>query len=160
MSFLKASVPDLEIPTDHALLALFFEIAANNKIKYIISGVNISSESILPRTWSYGHMDWKYIKNIHKRFAKVKLDDFYHYTMYDYVNYRILKNIKVIQILNYLNYKKEEAKKIIKKELSWEDYGAKHHESIYTRFVQAYILPKKFNIDKRKAHLSSLICSG
>jgi len=160
MSFLKASVPDLEIPTDHALLALLLKIAENNNINYIISGVNIASESILPRTWAYGHMDWKYVKNIHKRFGKVKLNDFYHYTMYDYVNYRILKNIKTIQILNYINYNKEEAKKIIKKELNWEDYGSKHHESIYTRFVQAYILPKKFNIDKRKAHLSSLICSG
>jgi len=159
MSFLKASVPDLEIPTDHALAALFFNIAVNNKINYIISGVNIVSESILPRTWSYGHMDWKYIKNIHKKFGKVKLNDFYHYTMYDYVNYRILKNIKSIPILNYINYNKEKAKEIIKKELDWKDYGSKHHESIYTRFVQSYILPKKFNIDKRKAHLSSLICS-
>ena len=160
MSFLKASVPDLEIPTDHALLALFFKIAADNKINYIISGVNISSESILPNTWSYGHMDWKYIKNIHKRFGKVKLNDFHHCTMYDYVNYRILKNINTIPILNYLTYNKEKAKEIIKKELDWEDYGSKHHESIYTRFVQTFILPKKFNIDKRKAHLSSLICSG
>jgi len=159
MSFLKASVPDLEIPTDHALAALFFNVATNNKINYIISGVNIASESILPRTWSYGHMDWKYIKNVHKRFGKVRLNDFYHYTMYDYVNYRILKNIKTIPILNYVNYNKEEAKEIIKKELDWEDYGCKHHESIYTRFVQSYILPKKFNINKRKAHLSSLICS-
>jgi len=160
MSFLKASVPDVEIPTDHALTALFYKIAADNEINYMISGVNIASESILPRTWSYGHMDWKYIKNIHKRFGKVKLNSCYHYTMFDYMKYRIFKNIKTIPILNYINYNKEEAKKIIKKELDWEDYGLKHYESIYTRFVQAYILPKKFNIDKRKAHLSSLICSG
>ena len=33
-------------------------------------------------------------------------------------------------------------------------------ENIYTRFFQGYILPKKFGIDKRKAHLSTLICSG
>jgi len=160
LAFLKASVPDAEIPTDHALAALFFKIASDNKISYIINGNNIATESILPRTWAYGHMDWKYIRNIYKRFGKVKLNDFYHYTMYDYINYRILKNIKTIQILNYLKYSKEEAKKIIKKEVDWEEYGSKHHESIYTRFVQAYILPKKFNIDKRKAHLSSLICSG
>lgn len=160
MSFLKASVPDVEIPTDHALMALFFKIAADNEINYMISGANIASESILPRTWSYGHMDWKYIKNIHKRFGKVKLNSYYHYTMFDYVRYRIFKNIKTIPILNYINYNKEEARKIIKKELDWKDYGSKHHESIYTRFVQSYILPKKFNIDKRKAHLSSLICSG
>ena len=160
MSFLKASVPNLEIPTDHAIDALFLKIAANNKINFIISGVNIASESIIPRTWSYEHMDWKYIKNIHKRFGKVKIKNFCHYTIYDYVNYRILKNIKTIPILNYINYSKEEAKEIIKKELDWKDYGSKHHESIYTRFVQVYILPKKFNIDKRKAHLSSLICSN
>jgi len=160
MSFLKASVPDLEIPTDHALAALFFNTAANNKINYIINGDNITSESILPRTWSYGIMDWKYIKNIHKRFGKVKLNSYYNYTMFDYMKYRIFKNIKTIPILNYINYNKEEAKEIIKKEIEWKDYGSKHHESIYTRFVQAHILPKKFNIDKRKAHLSSLICSG
>jgi len=160
MSFLKASVPDLEIPTDHALLALFFKIAENNNINFIISGVNIASESILPRTWAYGHMDWKYVENIHKRFGKVRLNNYYHYTILDYMRCRICKNIKTIQILNYMNYNKEKAKEIIKKELDWEDYGSKHHESIYTRFVQAYILPKKFNIDKRKAHLSSLICSG
>ena len=32
--------------------------------------------------------------------------------------------------------------------------------STFTRFFQAYYLPKKFNIDKRKAHLSTLICAG
>jgi len=45
-------------------------------------------------------------------------------------------------------------------EYDWKDYGGKHYESIFTRFYQAYILPKKFNIDKRKAHLSALICAN
>ncbi|MFN5885207.1 MAG: N-acetyl sugar amidotransferase, partial [Bacteroidota bacterium] len=31
---------------------------------------------------------------------------------------------------------------------------------VYTRFYQGYVLPRKFKIDKRRAHLSSLICSG
>ena len=48
----------------------------------------------------------------------------------------------------------------MQKELDWKDYGAKHHESIYTKFFQAYILPIKFGFDKRKSHLSSLICTG
>ena len=59
-----------------------------------------------------------------------------------------------------MTYNKKDATEIIKKDLGWESYGAKHHESIYTRFLQAYILPRKFNIDKRRAHLSALICSG
>ena len=46
------------------------------------------------------------------------------------------------------------------KELGWRPYPGKHYESIYTRFIQAYLLPKKFNIDKRKVHFSALINSG
>ena len=48
----------------------------------------------------------------------------------------------------------------LERELGWKYYGWKHYESIYTRFYQGYILPKKFGYDKRKSHLSSLICSG
>jgi len=45
-------------------------------------------------------------------------------------------------------------------EWGWKRYGWKHHENRITRLYQAYILPKRWGIDKRKAHLSSLICSG
>ena len=31
---------------------------------------------------------------------------------------------------------------------------------VWTKFFQNYYLPVKFSIDKRKAHLSSLICSN
>ena len=67
---------------------------------------------------------------------------------------------KNIQLLNWLPYNKSEAKNTIIKELEWRDYGGKHYESIFTRFYQGYILPNKFHIDKRKAHLSNLIFSG
>jgi predicted DNA-binding helix-hairpin-helix protein len=50
--------------------------------------------------------------------------------------------------------------RVLKSRLGWEYYGGKHYESIYTRFYQGYILPKKFGFDKRKMHYSSLICSG
>ena len=53
-----------------------------------------------------------------------------------------------------------EALDTLKRELGWQSYGGKHHESIYTRFYQGYILPRKFGFDKRKSHLSSLICAG
>ena len=49
---------------------------------------------------------------------------------------------------------------ILQNQLGWQYYGGKHYESIYTRFFQGYILPVKFGYDKRKGHLSSLICSG
>ncbi|MBK8773971.1 MAG: N-acetyl sugar amidotransferase, partial [Chitinophagaceae bacterium] len=51
-------------------------------------------------------------------------------------------------------YIKDDVKLLLQKELNWKDYGGKHYESIWTRFYQGYILPVKFGIDKRKAHLS------
>ena len=45
-------------------------------------------------------------------------------------------------------------------EFEWRDYGGKHYESIFTRFYQGYLLPEKFNVDKRKLHLSNLVAAG
>ena len=52
------------------------------------------------------------------------------------------------------------SEKILIKTIGYQSYGRKHGESRFTRFFQNYILPKKFNIDKRIAHYSSLILSG
>ena len=49
---------------------------------------------------------------------------------------------------------------MLKNALGWSDYGGKHHESRFTKFFQTFYLPSKFSIDKRKAHLSSMIVSG
>ena len=66
----------------------------------------------------------------------------------------------MVMLLNYIDYQKSGAMDVIQRELGWIDYGGKHYESIYTRFFQGYILPEKFGYDKRRAHLSNLICSG
>ena len=74
VSFLKASTPDAEIPTDHAIFALNYEIAHKYKIKYFLNGSNRQTESIMPRMWSQGHNDWTYIKSVHKKFGTKKLN--------------------------------------------------------------------------------------
>jgi hypothetical protein len=66
----------------------------------------------------------------------------------------------IINPLNYINYRKDDAIELMKKEMGWQYYGGKHFESRFTKFFQSYYLPRKFNFDKRKAHLSSLIISG
>ncbi len=157
LSFLKASTPDSEVPSDHAITALLYKIAAKHKVKYILAGTNITSESILPKAWSQGHSDWKYIKMIQKKFGSARLKTFPHFGILRLFYYIAICKIKYISILNYTDYAKEDAKIILVNDLGWEDYGGKHHESIYTHFYQSYILPKKFGFDKRRAHLSSLI---
>lgn len=160
LAFLRASTPDSEVPTDHAIFATLFELANKFNIKYILTGINIATESILPQTWSYGHWDWKYIKNVNKLFGSKTLHDFPHCGLLKLIFNLKIKKIKWVSTLNYLPFNKADAKKIIQQELDWKDYGGKHHESIYTKFFQTYILPNKFGIDKRKAHLSALICSN
>lgn len=160
LSFLKASTPDLEIPTDHAIFTLIRQIAAKENIRYSISGTNIVTEGILPRAWSYGHSDWRYIRSVHKQFGNMPLKDFPHTSLMKTAYYRLVHKQKSVSILNYLDYNKKAAIEYIENHVGWRNYGGKHHESFYTRFIQTYILPKKFNIDKRRAHLSTLICSG
>lgn len=160
LSFLKASTPDGEIPTDHAINALLFQEASKRKIRYIISGMNFATESMSVPAWSYGHSDWKYIKAVHKQFGTSDLKDFPHFNFIDLFKWNILQRIQVVSVLNYIEYNKEQAMEILKKELGWVYYGGKHYESVYTRFYQGYVLPEKFGIDKRKGHLSDLIRSG
>ena len=159
LSFLKASTPDGEIPTDHAINSLLFKEADRRGIKYIINGMNFATESMSVPAWSYGHSDWKYIKAVHKIFGKIRLKNYPCYNLWDLFRWTFVRQIKVVSILNYINYNKNDVMELIQKELGWIYYGGKHYESVYTRFFQGYILPVKFGIDKRRGHLSDLILS-
>ena len=159
LAFLLASTPDSEIPSDHAIVALMREIAHKEGVP-VLWGVNFTSESILPRTWSQGHMDWAYIKKVNKLFGKGKLSNYPHYSVWKLIYYRRILQQRLFNVLNYIDYDKEEAKKHLTQEFGFRDYGGKHHESIYTRIFQTYILPVKFGFDKRKCHYSSLILAN
>lgn len=159
LSFLKASVPDGEVPTDHAIIAILYKMANKYNIKYILNGVNFATESIIPLKWGYGYFDYKYISAVQKKFGIKKIKTYPHIEL-PYLFYSMFfKKVSFVPFLDLIDYNKEAAMELIQKDLGWVYYGGKHYESIYTRFFQAYILPRKFNIDKRKGHLSSLIVS-
>ena len=158
VAFLRSSTPDSEIPSDHAIWAVLGDLADKLNVKYIVSGFNVRTETHLPRAWSQGHFDWKYIRSVNQLFGRGRLKTFPHIGFFTY--YRRLLTHRRVDILNYIDFNKTEAMKILEQELGWRYYGGKHYESIYTRFYQGYILPTKFGYDKRRSHLSSLICSG
>ena len=54
IAFLKASVPDADIPTDIAIQSVLYQVAAKEGIKYIINGSNFRTEGNQPPAWSYG----------------------------------------------------------------------------------------------------------
>jgi N-acetyl sugar amidotransferase len=160
LAFLKASVIDMETPTDHAFLAALYKICVNFKIKYIITGSNYATECILPKSWSYNAKDLRQLRAIYKKFGKGNLKTFPQLGFLREFYYTYFRGIRLIRLLQYLPYLKKDAISRLTNELGWKYYGGKHYESLFTKFSQAYILPLKFNVDKRKAHLSTLICNG
>jgi N-acetyl sugar amidotransferase len=161
-AYIKASVLDMEVPTDMLIFAVLFDIAKKHKIKTILSGTNLATEGVLPRDWSYERkFDAVNFRNIIKQHGDAKiLSKFPYLGFYRHFIYRNYYQIELTPLLNLVDYKKMQVKQRLMKELDWQDYGGKHYESIWTRFYQGYILPKKFNIDKRKAHLSNLILNN
>jgi len=163
LAYLKASVVDIEVLTDHAFMAVLYSQARKWNIKYVLAGMNIVTEQVLPRHWIYSKADVENIKDIINQYGEIKINNLKTYPFLDYNTRKycdtVLK-LEVITPLNWIEYDYDEVKKRIVEELNWRDYGGKHYESIWTRFYQGYILPRKFKIDKRKAHYSNLIFSG
>lgn len=163
LSYLKASVVDIEVLTDQGFMSILYQQARKWNIKFVLAGMNVATEQVLPSYWVYNKSDTINIKSIQKEFGNKPLSSLKSYPFLNYFTRKYctdLLNLEVISPLNYIEYNYNSVKEIIKSELGWRDYGGKHYESIWTRFYQGFILPTKFNIDKRKAHLSNLIFSG
>lgn len=161
IAFYKASVKNCEIPQDHCFLAVLYKKAADLGVHYILTGGNLATESILPRSWGFNAADLRHLKAIHKRFGTRPLRNFPTLSFWNrYVYYPFVRKIREVRLLNFTPYRRTEAKCVLREKAGWQDYGAKHYESVLTRFFQGYYLPTKFGIDKRKSHFSSLILAG
>lgn len=158
LAFLKASVVEAETPTDIAIQGALHRIAAENKIKFIISGCNYATEGILPKFWHYNARDTKYFNYIVRKFGKKQVRSFPNFGYLSEMYYKFVKGVRIIYLLNYIDYNKTDAMNVLEQELGWKYYGGKHFESRFTKFVQSYLLPKKFDLDYRKATFSSQIC--
>jgi len=161
IAFLRSNLANQDVPQDHAFFAALYGYAIKSGIKYVISGSNFATESILPVSWGYEAMDATHVKAIHSRFGSRSRGDFPVISFFNhFVKYPMILKMEVLAPLNYIPYSKEDAIRILEKDYGWRYYGGKHYESRWTRFFQAYYLPYKFGYDKRKAHLSSLVLSG
>jgi N-acetyl sugar amidotransferase len=159
-SYFKASVINIEAITDHAITATMFNLAYKNNIKYVMSGSNVATESILPYSWAYPALDLVNIKGIQKRFGTLKIKTLPRMSELKYIYYLLFKRFQKVKLLNLVDYNVTTCKAELKEKIDWEDYGSKHQESIFTKWYQGYYIQKKFNIDKRKAHYSSMILAG
>jgi len=151
-AFLEASVQDADAPQDMAIMATWKDTARRYKIKYILAGHSFRTEGSVPLGWSY--LDAKYVESVYYWYWKERLSNFPLARFSDHLKTAFL-GIKEIRPLNYIQYRKSEAKKLLAEKFDWQDYGGLRLENDYCTFVTSYLLPKKFNVDKRIIELST-----
>lgn len=161
LAYLRAGVSNQDVAQDHAFFAGLYHFATRKKIRYVLSGGNLATESIFPTSWHGSAMDAINLKAIHKKYGERKLKNYQTISFFEYYFwYPFVKKMRVLRPLNYMHYNKVEALREMEKTVGYKPYPRKHGESVFTKWFQNYYLPVKFNMDKRLPHLSSLIVSG
>jgi len=163
LSFLKSQIPDQDLPQDYAFFSSLYKFAKKNKIKYVLTGGNFSTECCRePEEWgAFPGIDKMLVKDIHKKFGKKVLKTFPLIDILVYkIYYQYILGMKIFKPLNLVPFIKKDVEILLKEKYGWESFPHKHHESRFTRFFEDYWLPKKFGFDRRKAHFSSLILTG
>ncbi len=160
-AFLRAGLANQDVPQDHAFFAALYSNAQAHGLRYVLSGGNYATESVLPAEWAYNAMDLRHLEAIHKLFGKCHLKTFPRVNFFRYYFWnRYIKRMRVVRPLNYLPYIKSEAIATLENELGFQYYGGKHFESRFTKWQQLYFRPRKFGYDERRAYLTSLVLSG
>lgn len=163
LSVLKAQIADQDLPQDTAFFSTLYKFARKNKIKYVLTGANYSTECCRePEEWgAYPGIDKRLINHIHSLYGTIPLKTF---PIVDILTYKILYRygfgMQVIKPLNNVPYIKKDAEALLESRFGWKKFLHKHHESRFTRFYEDYWMPKKFGYEKRRAHFSSLIMTG
>lgn len=160
-AFLRASVLNQDIPQDHVFFTTLYRTALKFGMRHFLSGVNYATENVVPPGEGFPYSDDVHLRGVHARFGSVPLKS---YPVMPFIEFlwltRVRRQLTVHRPLNYIDYHKDRAVEALRRNYGWRDYGGKHSESRFTKFYQDIYLPRKFGIDKRRLHLSSLIVSG
>lgn len=163
VAFLKSQIADQDLPQDYAFFSGLYQFARKNKLKYVLTGGNFSTECCRePEEWGgFPGIDKTLVNNIHLKFGKKKLKTFPIVDILKYkIFYKYVLGMQVFKPLNLIPYIKKDAEELLESRFGWEKFQHKHHESRFTRFYEDFWLPKKFGYEKRRAHFSSLILTG
>lgn len=162
LAYLRSGISNQDVPQDHVFFASLYHFATRSRIRYILSGGNIATESVFPLAWHGGSaMDSINLKAIHRKFGDRPLKTYNTIGFADYyIWYPFVRKMRTIRPLNYLPYRKDQAIAELVAAIGWRSYGRKHGESSFTKVFQNDFLPRKFGFDKRLPHLSSLVVSG
>jgi N-acetyl sugar amidotransferase len=160
LAYVRAGVVDIEALTDHAITAHGLRVARQKRIRVILTGNNVRTEGLMPRAWYHTKSDLANIRDISRMHAGPPPRSLPTAGLLWNLRAKYLGQPRAVNLLDHIDYDKAEAKAELQDRVGWRDYGGKHYESVFTRFYQAHVLPEKFGIDKRRAHLSALVIAS
>ncbi len=163
VALLRSQIPHQDIAQDTAFFSTLYKFARENKIKYVLTGGNYSTECCRePEEWgAYPGTDKTLILDIHSKFGTIPLDTFPIVDVFtSKIYYKYVLGMQVFKPLDLIPYVKKDAEAVLESRFGWKKFQHKHHESRFTRFFEDYWLPRKFGFDRRRAHFSSLILTG
>lgn len=162
LAWFRSGVPHIDIPQDHAFIAVLYQFAEKYGIKTILNGGNISTECVkMPYQYYYWGTDMSQIRDIIRRFGTVPMNTYPFSSVYRHkLLLRYAKGVQVFKPLNFMPFSKQRALTELESNYGWKAYPQKHFESRFTRFYEGYWLPTRFGFDVRRCQLSSLILTG
>ena len=158
-AYFMAGVPNAAIPQDNVLFAFLYDLMRKEKIKYFLTGGNFALECILQEGNTHPATDVVNIKDINRKYGTEKTNKLKFLSSTRKLYDKRMLGIETPRLLNYIDYNRDKAFAELKEFCGFEYYGSKHLENILTAFIQLYWLPKKFGVDKRTSHYSSMILS-
>jgi len=163
ISFLKASVPDLNLGTDIGIATALYGQAHKENIKYVLIGQSFRTEGVKPLSWSF--FDGDYLRNVQKEVGTIPLRPFkpddpgFNLGLKELAYYTAIKGIRTFTTMYYADYIRDEADEIIKRELGWVYTGAHYFDDLYHSLIK-YVHRVKFNIDLNMNSDSALVRTG
>lgn len=164
IAFFKAGV-GLDVPQDHAFIALVDRFATKLGIKYILNGYNIATEAVAdPASWDVGGgptADKTYVKDVLRKNGCPIPKHYVWTTGYKHKFWLpYVKGVKTVQPLNLIPLTKQKMIDTLAEEYGYVSYGQKHFEDEITKFIEGYWNVKRYGQDIRIAWNSSLVMTG
>ena len=159
-AYMLAGVPNLAVPQDNVFLAALYKRMRMYGLNDFMSGYNFSLENILQKGNTWDSEDLVNIKDINRRFGRDGIDKLPLQSITGREVYRHLSLVKTYTPLDFIDYNYKKAIKELEDFCGFQYYESKHLENYLTGFLQLYWLPRKFGVNKRTSHLSSMIVTG
>lgn len=165
LAWFRTGLSSLDVPQDHAFIALVDKFSRELGVKYILNGYNIATEIVAdPVSWEKGGGptgDSVFMKDVIRKYCRIPIKK---YTFTNGIKHKFfipyILGVKTVTLLNYVPFTKAEMVETLVNEYGYEPYRQKHFEDMLTKFLAGWWLPTRFGYDIRRAQLSSLVVTG